>query len=61
MAPEVGLGEAYDGKAADVYSAGVLLYCLLYNKFPWIEGDATPERLRPGRIKQMLQEGKLFR
>ena len=58
MAPELGrLGERYDGMAVDVFAAGVLLYRLLYNQFPWIEGDNLPEHLRHILIKQMLRKG----
>ena len=43
--------------AVDVFAAGVLLYRLLYNQFPWIEGDNLPEHLRHILIKQMLRKG----
>ena len=57
MAPEIGLGKKYDGKAVDVFSASVLLYRLLYyQQYPWMKGDALPEHLRPRLIKQMQAE-----
>ena len=58
MAPEVHAVTAdggYDGKCADVYSCGVLLYWLLYDAFPWIEGNNTPMRRRPRFLRDRLR------
>jgi 5'-AMP-activated protein kinase catalytic alpha subunit len=34
-APEVASGETYDGKAADMWSCGVMLFCLVTGSMPW--------------------------
>ena len=35
MSPEILLGEKYDGKKADLWSIGIILYSLLFKCFPW--------------------------
>jgi serine/threonine protein kinase len=35
MAPEIAEGEEFDGFKADVYSLGIMLFCLMYNSHPY--------------------------
>ncbi|CAK0733351.1 hypothetical protein CVIRNUC_000261 [Coccomyxa viridis] len=41
MAPEVLLGQEYDGMKADVWSCGVMLYVMLYGQYPNEDPRAT--------------------
>ena len=38
-APEVMSGRTYDGKAADMWSCGILLYSLVTGELPWKQGN----------------------
>ena len=38
-APEVIGGQTYDGKAADMWSCGVVLFCLVTGNLPWKAGN----------------------
>eukprot|EP00884_Botryococcus_braunii_P011516 jgi/Botrbrau1/20365/Bobra.0006s0030.1 len=57
LAPEViltGGGRKYDGKAADLWSCGVMLYILLTGSYPF--GRPQDSELQPGqKISTMLQ------
>lgn len=38
MAPEIKAKKAYDGKKADIFSAGVILFCLATCRMPFYKG-----------------------
>lgn len=46
-APEILLGQPYDGRATDAWALGVLLYALMEGRLPF---DAPPNARRPGRV-----------
>jgi len=52
VAPELLLGKSYNSFKADVFSAGVVLYCLLFGKFPFV-GDERLNEIRMGTIKKI--------
>jgi len=54
-APEIMLGQPYDGRATDSWALGVILYCLLESRLPF---DPPPEARRPGRIAHRIAMGQ---
>jgi BR serine/threonine kinase len=41
-APEVATADVFDRKKADIYSLGILLFCLVTKRFPWPTDDGDP-------------------
>jgi serine/threonine protein kinase len=38
-APEIIEGNCKNAKAADIYAAGIILFCMKYHRFPYLEGQ----------------------
>eukprot|EP01103_Thecamoeba_quadrilineata_P009281 TRINITY_DN19016_c0_g1_i1.p1 TRINITY_DN19016_c0_g1~~TRINITY_DN19016_c0_g1_i1.p1 ORF type:complete len:333 (-),score=27.93 TRINITY_DN19016_c0_g1_i1:140-1138(-) len=63
VAPEVVLGEHYDGRKSDIYSLGVVLFCITTNRLPFDDEDGIyyyswvenfHEALGSGDVSRML-------
>lgn len=54
-APEIIKEEPYDGMKADIWSAGIVLFAMIENGFPWcINEDLPPERLSQETARQII-------
>lgn len=54
-APEIIKAEPYDGMKADIWSAGILLYSMICNHFPWsIDPSTPPERIQNATAEQIV-------
>lgn len=55
-APEIISEEPYDGMIADIWSAGIVLYAMTANHFPWItDGDLPPDKLIAETARQITE------
>lgn len=54
-APEIMLGQPYDGRATDAWALGVILYCLLESRLPF---DPPPDARRPGKVAHRIAIGQ---
>jgi protein-serine/threonine kinase len=54
-APEIMLGQPYDGRATDAWALGVILYCLLESRLPF---DPPPESRRAGKVAHRIAMGQ---
>ena len=55
-APEIIREEPYNGMKADIWSAGIVLYAMIANHFPWIlPDDMPPERLMKETAQQIVE------
>lgn len=54
MGPEIVKKEPYQGKAADVWAIGVLIYKLLVGEFPFVDVDdqSLTNRITNGNFRQ---------
>eukprot|EP00475_Leptophrys_vorax_P010000 TRINITY_DN16673_c0_g1_i1.p1 TRINITY_DN16673_c0_g1~~TRINITY_DN16673_c0_g1_i1.p1 ORF type:complete len:292 (-),score=66.57 TRINITY_DN16673_c0_g1_i1:137-1012(-) len=58
MAPEVVEGSEFDGFKADVYSLGIMLFCMLYNSFPYDAPNSDNvgfSLIKYGRVDKFLE------
>ena len=54
-APEIIREEPYNGMKADIWSAGVLLYAMVADHFPWMtEEDLPPQKLVQATTQQII-------
>lgn len=54
-APEIIKEEPYDGMKADIWSAGIVLYAMVANHFPWSSDDSLPpERMVHETARQII-------
>lgn len=53
MAPEIKEGKVYDGKQADLFSIGVILFIMLIGRFPFREA------LKQDRFYSLLMSGQI--
>ncbi|KAH0785534.1 CAMK family protein kinase [Histomonas meleagridis] len=58
MAPECFTGEPYDEKKADIWSAGICLYAMLYNHLPWMIDENEEDY--DGALVQQIQSGEVI-
>ena len=54
-APEIILGQSYDGRSTDSWALGVILYCLLESRLPF---DPPPDARRPGKVAHRIAMGQ---
>ena len=55
-APEIIREEPYNGMKADIWSAGIVLYAMVANHFPWIvDASLPPEKLMSETTRQILE------
>jgi protein-serine/threonine kinase len=54
-APEIILGQPYDGRLTDSWALGVILYCLLESRLPF---DPPPESRRSPKIAHRIAMGQ---
>ncbi|KAH0788427.1 CAMK family protein kinase [Histomonas meleagridis] len=54
-APEIIKEEPYDGMKADIWSAGIVLYAMVANHFPWASDESLPpERIVHETARQII-------
>ena len=58
-APEIISQKPYDGMKADVWSAGVLLYSMVSNHFPWVTDSALPAERQFADAVRQITEGDI--
>jgi len=62
MAPEILVNQGFDGFKADVYSLGVILFCLLYNSHPYESPSLQClgyRLIRSGHVDELLDRAGL--
>ena len=58
-APEIIREEPYNGMIADIWSAGVVLYAMVSNHFPWVSDPNLPPDRMVAETARQIQEGDI--
>lgn len=58
-APEIIKEEPYDGLKADIWSAGIVLYSMIFNQFPWEMNEKLPAEKQAHDVANQIINGQI--